>query len=105
MASDIPDDENDDDVSQGPLPQSRKRALINARENKSKKKSRYYSYHSGLITRLVLTYLDRTTPLDPFITAARWIGRSQDPFINFFALFQAKYDDDTADPGDEELKS
>jgi hypothetical protein len=103
MASDTPDDVNDDDIFQNPLPQSRKRAIINALENKSKKKNKYCLYHSGLITHLVLTYSDRTTPLDPFIKAARWIGRSQDPFVNFFAVFQAQYDE-TPDPEDEELR-
>jgi hypothetical protein len=26
--------------------------------------------------------------LDPFLKAARWIGRSQDPFTNFYTVFQ-----------------
>jgi hypothetical protein len=59
----------------------------------------------GLITRLI-TYLYRTSPLDPFLKAARWIGRSQDPFTNFYAIFHAmlKDDEEGDDPEDEELE-
>lgn len=42
----------------------------------------------------------RTSPLDPFLKAARWIGRSQDPFANFCIVFHAGLKEDGL--GDEE---
>jgi hypothetical protein len=33
-------------------------------------------------------FFHRTSPLDPFLKAMQWIGQSQDPFTNFYTVFQ-----------------
>jgi hypothetical protein len=58
----------------------------------------------GLITHFYLIYLYRTTPLDPFIKASRWIARSQDPFTNFYSIFHFMLsEDDESRSGDPEV--
>ena len=47
----------------------------------------------------VLIILCRASPLDPFLKAARWIGRSQSPFTNFHAVFDAAQQSDKEDDG------
>lgn len=60
----------------------------------------------GLITYFLLMLLYRTTPLDPFIKVARWIGRSQDPFTNFYSIiYTTLNEDEESHSSDSEVES
>jgi hypothetical protein len=49
----------------------------------------------------ISTILYRASPLDPFLKAAWWIGRSQDPFTNFYAVFHVSMRQDDDDDDDD----
>lgn len=102
MPSSIPNEDSDDeyDISQRRPPPSRKRTrtLVSTLEQSRKKKYYFIFNHAFCIN------LYRSSPLVPFLKVARWIGRSQDPFINFFAVFQAQSDMENEDDGDSEYE-
>jgi hypothetical protein len=47
-------------------------------------------------------YLTRSSPLDPYLKLARWIARSEDPFTNFYSIFDTGMREEGYDPGSDE---
>jgi hypothetical protein len=56
---------------------------------------------------LITTLSTRSSKLDPYVKLARWIARSQDPFVYFFLVFEAgnPADGDDAEMVDEDERN
>jgi hypothetical protein len=46
----------------------------------------------------------RSSPLDPYLKASRWIARSEDPFTNFYSVFHAGMKEEGFEEDEDELE-